>query len=191
MKLKLIFILAIGLLVGNVAMAQVPFPSEQDSTKEGVTEEDVRRTSNKPPLKDRIYIGGNLGLSFGTITYIDVSPLVGYRITPEFSAGAGFSYRYYEDNRYNSGYNIVGPRAFARYVIADMFFPYVEYESLYVKFDNSDTKTWYDALFLGAGLMQPVGKKGRIMLTALYNVNYSQTHSLYSSPWQYRVGFVF
>ena len=40
-----------------------------------------------PPLRERLYFGGNFGLSFGNITSVIVSPLAGYHITPRLSAG--------------------------------------------------------------------------------------------------------
>ena len=43
-------------------------------------------------LADRIFYGGNLGLQFGTITFIDASPLIGYRLTDKLSLGTGISY---------------------------------------------------------------------------------------------------
>ena len=42
----------------------------------------------------RLVVGGGIGLGFGDITSISVSPMVGYRITDNFSAGVGFGYQY-------------------------------------------------------------------------------------------------
>ena len=49
-------------------------------------------TANKPqiPFKDRIFVGGNLGLTFGTITNIEIAPLIGYMLTPSWSAGVAW-----------------------------------------------------------------------------------------------------
>ena len=46
---------------------------------------------------DRIFFGGNFGMQFGTITNIEVSPLVGYHITPRLSAGVGTRFEYFKD----------------------------------------------------------------------------------------------
>ena len=43
-------------------------------------------------FKERLYFGGNIGLGFGTTTYINLSPLVGCKITKQFSAGGGIVY---------------------------------------------------------------------------------------------------
>lgn len=45
-------------------------------------------------LTNRVFFGGNFGLQFGTITNIEVSPLVGYRVTRDFSIGTGITYIY-------------------------------------------------------------------------------------------------
>src|SRR6185369_4201295 len=44
---------------------------------------------------DKIYIGGNFGLEFGTRTIINVSPQIGYRLTDKFVPGIGLTYIYY------------------------------------------------------------------------------------------------
>jgi hypothetical protein len=69
-----------------------------------------------PSFKDRMYFGGNLGLQFGTVTLIDVSPLAGVMITPKFSSGIGATYQYYDDNRFQgSAGSSYGGRFFTRY----------------------------------------------------------------------------
>ena len=35
----------------------------------------------KDNFQNRIFYGGNLGLQFGTVTMIDISPMVGYKLT--------------------------------------------------------------------------------------------------------------
>ena len=54
------------------------------------------------PFKDRLFYGGNVGLNFGTVTYIYLAPTIGYRITEAFGAGIGPSYSYLKDRRYSN-----------------------------------------------------------------------------------------
>jgi long-subunit fatty acid transport protein len=43
-------------------------------------------------LISRLYAGGNFGLGFGTLTSIDVSPMIGYNINRHFSGGVGITH---------------------------------------------------------------------------------------------------
>ena len=53
----------------------------QDETEEGFQ-------------KDRLFIGGNFGLSFGDQVFVNISPVVGYRFSELFAAGIGFNGQY-------------------------------------------------------------------------------------------------
>jgi hypothetical protein len=157
----------------------------------------------KTPFNQRLYFGGNLGLQFGSVTYIDLSPLAGYMITNNFSAGVGITYRYL---KYNNGIqyqtNIYGGRLFARHNLTFLpapLFVYGEYENLNVELakynathtDYYMTREWIPSLFLGGGLHQSFGKRGGFILTVMYNVIFDseRTIYLYNSPWVIRVGF--
>lgn len=152
--------------------------------------------SKNSDWKDRIFVGGNLGLQFGTITNIEVSPLVGYRITNNFSAGLGVSYIYYKvkfDNGTEFKTDIYGGRIFARRLITEQFFLHGEYESLNLEFyninDGSFNREWVSGLFLGGGYFMPISRNAGFSAMALYNVIYDDLKSPYNSPWVIRVGF--
>ncbi|MBT33471.1 MAG: hypothetical protein CMO01_27730 [Thalassobius sp.] len=160
------------------------------------SDDEDEENPDKIPLIDRLYFGGNLGFQFGDITYIDVSPLVGYKITDKLSGGVGGTYRYLKNKIYYPAIesNILGYRFFGRYDITEVVYPYVEYENLSFSYGDESPRQWYDALFVGAGLFQPIGRRGGINLLVLYNLNYSATtamNSIYNSPWVFRVGFQF
>ena len=63
---------------------------------------------DKPSFKDRLFFGGGFGLTVGSVTHVDISPMVGYRITDRFSAGIGLSYQYYKYPAYNIKTSIYG-----------------------------------------------------------------------------------
>ncbi len=156
------------------------------------TDQDVSNGS----LKDRIYVGGNLGLQFGTITNIEVSPVVGYRFTNDFSAGLGITYIYFKQEI--SGFedfetNIYGYRLFARHNIQQQFYAMVEYENLSLeRFSVVDGRNiereWIPGMFLGGGYFQPIGSRAGFNIAALYNVLFDEDKSPYNSPWVFRVG---
>ncbi len=150
---------------------------------------------NKPPLKDRMYYGGNFAMQFGTITFVDISPLAGVMITDKLSGGLGVSYQYFNDKRFAGGNsNLYGGRSFLRYNLFPNIFGYTEYEVL--NFDLYDRRLdefrrqWVPSLFLGAGYFAPFGKRGGANFTFLYNLLYDNLRSPYNEPYVLRVGFV-
>jgi len=146
--------------------------------------------------KDRIYFGGNLGFQFGTITNVEVSPIVGYRINERLSAGLGVTYIYYKidfDNRPDFETNIYGGRLFGRYRITDQIFAQAEYESLNLEFfdinDGRVKREWVPGLFVGGGFFQPIGKNAGFSIMALYNLIFDEQRSPYNDPLVLRIGF--
>jgi hypothetical protein len=70
---------------------------------------------------EKLFFGGNFGLTFGDFTFINVSPQVGYRFTPIFSAGGGVNFIYQSSKIYYQGgneeksqYGYVGLNIFGR-----------------------------------------------------------------------------
>lgn len=147
-------------------------------------------------LKERGYFGGNLGLQFGTVTLIDVSPLAGVMFTPKFSMGLGATYQYYDDLRFQGAAgSSYGGRVFGRYNVLPNIFAYSEVESInwnaYDQVDDQFRRRWTDALFIGAGYFAPFGSRGGANFTFLYNLKHSNRNAYYSEPYLIRVGFVF
>ncbi len=96
----------------------------------------------------RVSVGGNLGVEFGTVTSINVSPEIMIRAVDQLHFGVGFSYDYLKAKNYfldipNQQYfdfraNVYGGRIFARYYLRSLLdnafgnlFGHVEYEYLY------------------------------------------------------------
>src|SRR5688572_11858407 len=77
-------------------------------------------------FSDRLFFGGNFGLQFGSYTYVDISPMVGYKITERLAAGVGATYIYYsvDDHVYNLNYktHIYGGSIFSRFRVTEQFF---------------------------------------------------------------------
>ena len=93
-------------------------------------QENRRPMTEKPPLKDRLFFGGYFGLQFGTVTLIDVSPLVGLNVSTNFAVGIGLTYQYYSEKYQSYSTNIFGGRGFARYYFIQNLFGQAEYEIL-------------------------------------------------------------
>lgn len=157
-----------------------------------------QRSGSDENFWEKVYVGGSFWMRFGTITFIDVSPLVGYRFTDKFSAGPGIVYQYYKDKRYNPDYetNTYGGRLFARHTIFQQFFAQAQYENIsteVIYFDRNgewyETREWVPGAFLGGGIFQPLGRRGAIVISGMYNLLYDEYKSPYPSAWIFNVGF--
>jgi len=156
-----------------------------------------KEEGEKVPLSERLYFGGNFGLQFGRVTYIEASPLTGVMITDRYSVGLGITYQYlnYKDFP-NASSSVYGGRVFNRYNILTNFFAHAEFESLNVELIREtgtgyeEFREWVPGLFLGGGYFVPFGKRGGINLTVLYNVLYDNLKSPYNEPYVIRAGFV-
>jgi hypothetical protein len=130
MKRNLIFILSLFILISQLSFGQ----------------ESQKKKSHD--FWHRVSVGGNLGLEFGTLTSITVSPEVMIRTVDQLHFGVGFSYDYLRSRNYfwdnpNQQYldfkaNVYGGRIFARYYLRSLltnafgnFFAHAEYEYLY------------------------------------------------------------
>ncbi|MFN4233944.1 MAG: hypothetical protein ACK4IK_03965 [Bacteroidia bacterium] len=143
---------------------------------------------NKEPIGDRFFYGGNFGLMFGTITYVELSPLIGYRITDRLSAGPGISYIYLQDNRFDLSTSIYGGRLFARYNITDYLFGHGEYEVLNRESPYSlEGRVNVTSIFVGGGYRQRLGPNSFLSIMGLWNLNDSE-YSIYRNP-IIRMGF--
>lgn len=133
----------------------------------------------KPAVKepfwswDKVYWGGGLGLQFGSITYVNLAPDIGYRITKKYSAGIGIRYMYYADHSYTPAYelDIYGASVFNRFIVTDFFFLHGEYEVLngpwnpFLNYRFNLTNIW-----VGGGL-RTGGDKAALNLIVLWNLN--------------------
>jgi hypothetical protein len=152
----------------------------------------------------RIWYGGNVpfGLGFGTQTLVQlgVSPMIGYKITPELSVGprVGFIYSYYSYRNPNTGQVLRtqpttwSAGVFARYKFVRQFFAHAEYEyqnlavPYYVSNGFQIQRYKADNINLGIGLLQGGSGSLQSEILLLYNVN----PSIYStqSPITIRFG---
>ena len=148
-----------------------------------------------PPLRERMYYGGNFSLQFGSVTFIDISPLAGVMITDRYSAGLGATYQYINFRFANTGgRSVYGGRIFNRYNITQNFFAHAEFESLnaeYVSARQELIREWIPGAFVGGGYFSPAGARGGFNVMILYNLMYDNIRSPYNEPYVIRVGFVF
>ncbi len=165
------------------------------------TEVYCQKNEQKPIENKRVerpyFTGGNFGLQFGSVTAIDVSPILGYRITENIAVGIGATYQYFKDARYVPAIStdIYGGRLFARYYFFEKFFLHAEYEIInYEKIsiipgtnNMLNERLWENNLFLGGGYRQLIGDFSSMHISVLWNFNQGP-YSPFSNP-QIRIGF--
>lgn len=147
--------------------------------------------------REKFYFGGNFGAWFGTQTYIDISPLVGYKITDKFSVGVGAIYNYYSSSYMSSTGSVYkyktsmyGGRCFARYFILDNVFAQIGWDRINRNdpFSYGNERIWVDNYLVGGGVRYPIGDRIYCTAVGLWNLNYS-AYSPYPNP-ILQIGFV-
>jgi len=174
----LLFTLLLGLFV-NPLNAQV-------------NTEDFNQKGN---FRSRLFFGGGFGLQVGSVTLIELSPLVGYKVTPKFALGLSPTYKYYKYNDYygssnDLSANVWGGSIFARYSIFQNVFAHVEYETLYYNTQLSGNPYYlrqYNSFFVGGGYNQQIGGNSAMYFLLLWNLN-DTPESPYINP-VIRIGF--
>ncbi len=212
-SMKRYSVLLILLFVGTInisAQVQDRFKTkkqndtEQNNEEEGSAEPSTDRKANssQPKIKpnedfwDKVVIGGNASLSFGSYTFIYLAPSVGYKFTDQLVAGPGFIYQYAKVSAYN--YNgakvaeysstVYGPKAFLTYIVNEQFyggfqFEYLNHKTPYIVSPGVSELhyVWTPVLFLEAGFTSSIGGKGYAQIGLRYNVLHGPD-SPYGSP---------
>ena len=135
-----------------------------------------------PKLTDHLFWGGEIGLQFGTITFINISPLIGYKITKYLSIGAGPKYLYYKykDPALVYTTSMYGGRVFTRYNITQTIFAHAEYEVLNLETYFKQRQN-VESIFIGGGFRQRIGEKAYLAVYGLWNIRQS-IYSPYTNP---------
>jgi len=183
----------ICLVIGIIAMVQL---SAQEAGEE-----------QKGFQKEKLFAGGNFGLSFGDYTIINISPQLGYRFNPYLAAGIGLNGQYVSiKDRYNgSDYSktsqgVMGFNVFGRVYPVQWFMlqlqPEVNYlfgKQIYYGPPRQEYKldaTIAPSLLAGAGLVFP-GGRGAFIISAFYDVLQNQNSPYGKKPiinFTYNVG---
>lgn len=172
--MKTIFCIIIFLLINNHVLSQenprVGSPTGLTTNTNTIAPKDFNN------FKERLFFGGNIGAWFGPTTYVNLSPLVGCKITKEFSLGGGFTYNYYSQTYMGQKYTstIYGGNAFARYHIFENLFAQVGWDRLSVPDYTTglqNSRAWVDNILLGGGYRQSFSERGSFVAAVFYNIN--------------------
>lgn len=158
----------------------------------------------------RFFTGGFVGLQFGTVTLLDVSPLIGYRLTDSWHVGVGGTYKFhsirnfhydmYTGRRSNVRSHILGAQTFTRLFVTKQFFAHGEFEFLRIRnevfVDDPDEQRYnrdytfsnIHSIFIGGGYRQLMSERFAADIMLLWNLN-DTFESPYSNP-VFRMGFI-
>ena len=201
MKMKRSFLIISLFIVSLNLYSQV---EESVSPKKDEQKEKAR-------FSERLVFGGDIGLSFGTITYIKLAPVIGYRLTSRLTAGLGPIYIYERYKNINFETSTYGGKAVASFTIfqgsekstflgiGDVVFhvenevvnvePLYERNNGYVINYYFGNRLWIDNLLIGGGLMQSISGKFSISMFIMWDVTQND-FSPYTNP-IFKFGFNF
>ena len=164
------------------------------------------RNDDTPPLRERLFFGGNLGLQFGTITDIQIAPVAGIWLRPRIAVALGPDYHFFKYQDMKT--DIYGGKAYLEFVVIqniNRFLPLgantgiflhledemLSLESSFWKEQNTynSNRFYINTLLAGPGLSQQIGRRASLNLMFLWVINDSG-YGIYSNP-DFRVSFVF
>jgi hypothetical protein len=162
-------------------------------------------SKERPPLAERLFYGGSFGLQFGTITNIEVAPMVGLWVLARVAVGAGPSFQYYKDPFGKT--SIYGGKAFLKLVlIQDLdnvipiglnagIFVQGEYDGLSLEkaffngLPDDNGRMYYGSFLAGAGISQPTGRRSSLNVSFLWCITDNE-YSIFDNP-EIRLEFYF
>jgi hypothetical protein len=162
-------------------------------------------SKDAPPLRERFFYGGSFGLQFGTLTDIQVSPVVGLWVLPRVAVAVGPDYRFYK--YYTEKTNIYGVKTYVELTAlrninsvipigtnTDIIFHFedelVSLESAFFKNPPYSSNRFYlNTLLVGGGLSQQLGKRSFLNFLILWALDDSG-YGVYNNP-ELRMSFQF
>jgi len=179
--------------------------SSGQKSKEDQFPYDQKSSDDTPPVKERLFYGGSLGLMFGTITDIQLSPVVGFWLLPRVNVAVGPTFRFYKDPVDKTA--IYGGRAYVQLVVIqdlNKFLPlgshtgiflHTEDELLSLKASfwkypyNPRGRFYVNTVLAGAGISQQIGRRSSLNFMVLWPLN-DPIYAIYSKP-ELRISFIF
>jgi hypothetical protein len=157
-----------------------------------------------PPLKERLFYGGNFGLQFGTITDIQVSPIIGLWVLPRLAVALGPDYRFYKDPYDQT--NLYGVKGYLQFVAIkniNTFLPVGANTGIFLQVENDllslESSFWINpsasgrfyvnTVLGGGGISQQLGRRASLNLMVLWALNDSN-YGIYGNP-EIRISFTF
>ena len=167
---------------------------------------DKKAREDTPPFKERLFFGGNFGLQFGTITDIQVSPVIGLWLLPRIAVAVGPDYRYYKDSYDRT--SIYGGKGYMQFVVIqdlNSFIPLGVHTGIFLHLEDellslkssfwkypppyTSDRFYVNTVLAGGGISQQIGRRSSLNFMVLWALNDSG-YSIYSNP-ELRISFSF
>lgn len=190
--------------IWTVALILVSF-TVTAQIEEAVRTERKEGKKEKPPLSERIVFGGDIGLSFGSITYVKLAPVVGYRVLPRLTLGVGPIYIYEKYKNFGFETSTYGGKAVAsftvlrgsdigeQFALGDILL-HVENEVVSVENYNDASyalgqRLWIDNFLVGGGISQAIGNRFAISIFVLWDITQNRNSPYYYTSPIIKFGF--
>ncbi len=164
------------------------------------------QTIQEIPFKDRLFTGGNVGFNiFNGLMYLEVAPILGYKVNEKFSAGISGKFMRLgaiNNNQTFRSFYYYGGGLFTRYQFTESILASVEYELLNVEQLNPNSsdfgnRTLSNVLLVGGGYNSRISDNIRAQLFVLYDViddpnspyRFNYLFGPNALPIIYRIGF--
>ncbi|MBP9080370.1 MAG: hypothetical protein KBF80_08975 [Flavobacteriales bacterium] len=162
----------------NLLIALLLFLSAKAVAQDSTAYVQQEKAEPNIPFKDRIWFGGGIGLSFGTVTVVQIDPVLGYYLEKnrKLSVGLGPSYSYLQDNRFAPPFEMstYGYRLFSRWRAIEQAYLHAEFLHMnmepYFNHGFEHGRIWVPHLLVGAGYVQPIGGRSSFYLQVLFEV---------------------
>jgi len=154
-----IWIIILGFISCAHAVAQT---RDEDYANSSATSTSKKE---KEPMKNRWVLGGNFGGFIGQVSFVQLNPMLGYKLTENLTTGVGLNYILAGSQSVTM--NIVGGSVWSRYKILPNLYVHSEFEHLQISakiLGNEAYRATAPVFMVGGGYLQ-----GNFGVTVLYD----------------------
>ena len=144
---------------------------------------DTSNTFYSKYFKNRLYTGGGSGLRFGSITSINLSPIIGYRVHKKVNIGTGVTYLYYHDKNFGFRTHTYGFKLFGNYNFSNAIYAITEYDAINIESYKYLylNRIWTSGVLAGLGYRENIAAFSSVNIELLWNFGKDQNYP-FSNP---------
>ncbi len=161
---KFVLVLLFAALAGHI------FAQFDDYEKSEIKHQKLEKADSSAFSRNFVF-GGDMNLSFGTVTYISLSPTVGHYVTKWSMVGVYGTFSYLSSKSYNYRQTMYGGGVLAEVYPLQFVVLHAEAGMLNLYDYYNYTRVWTQSVFAGGGFRQRIGRKAMVNYLFLFNVN--------------------